>query len=220
MSEILTKATEIFKKEQESVVTELLTGMADLQDTLICVAEDSKGLTAEEIKALRFADVSLISFCDASPNFLTASPRSVRDEDRRKILPGQHAGVFLQFGLLDGTILRINFWGGLRITSTQDLKDKDLTLSTSHTRRTEDVLEQPTDFNWQLSYPRSGPFIDSWMRFNPNNKGSFQQSSISVDGEKVDCRPTILSDDSRFPQLKKEIFEPIGKIIKLVPNSV
>jgi len=216
----LTSAQEIIKKEQKDAAFQLVNSLADLQDSLATVAENNKSiLDSAELAAFRYADESLLSFVDSDPSFHTASPRSVREDDRKKILPGQHAGAFLQFGLSDGTTLRVNFWGGLRTVVSQDLRDGDVTLSNSHTIRTESVVGQRTHLNWQIIYP-NGLVIDSWIVHIPDNKGSFTQSSLIVDGQGIDYRPFIESDDSRFEKIKKNVFEPIGKLVKLIPSSV
>lgn len=218
--EELTNAQEIIKKEQEGAASRLINGLADLQDTLATVAEGNTDiLESAELTAFKYADESLLSFVDSGPSFQTASPRSVREDDRKKILPGQHAGAFLQFGLSDGTTLRVNFWGGLRTIASQDLRDGDITLSNSHTIRTESVVGQKTHLNWQIIHP-NGLVIDSWIVYTPDNNGSFKQSSLKVDGESIDYRPFIENKDSRFEKIKKDIFEPIGKLVKLIPSSV
>lgn len=212
------KAKEIIRKEQEKAAMELLSGMVALQDTLCLRVEECGEINGGEEDSIVYANNSLISFEDSNPNFKNANPRSIREDDRKKILPGQHAGVFLQFDLQDGTILRINFWGGLRTVSTMDYRDSDTSLRVSHTARTDEIAEQRTQLNWQLYYP-NGPTIDSWIVYNPNDNGSFRQGILKIDGESVDCHPCISVKDSQFEQIKKGVFNPIEKLIKLVPSS-
>jgi len=214
----LDQAKDIIRKEQEKAAKDLLFGIVDLQDTL-CMNFEENFKTEPECTPFMYANNSLIQFLDANPKFIDAKPRSIRDEDRKKILPGQHAGVFLVFGLEDGTILKVNFYGGLRSLAEQDLKDKDTTLAKSHTIRTDNVITQNTHINWQINYV-NGPIVDSWIVFDPNNHGSFRQSSLKIDGEYIDCHPGIADSDQEGQQIKNEIFTPIGRLTKLVPSSV
>jgi hypothetical protein len=193
--------------------------MADLQDTLTLVMEENGDKDSGECLSLAEANEALISFLDSRPVFQTALPRTIRDKDRSKILPGQHGGVFTQFFLDDGTTLKINFWGGLRTPVGQDLKDNDRSLSISHTRRTEEVLGQITHLNWQMGKP-NGLNIDSWIAYNPNNNGSFQQRDLIIDGVHIDCNPNISSEDSRFQSIKKGVLTPVDRLVRLVPTSV
>lgn len=207
------------KQEQEKYSRLLLSGISDLQDSLVLKIEENADIPPGEKTAFVYANQSLISFVESSElSFSTANPRSIRDRDRKSILPGQHGGVFVQFGLQDGTILRINFFGGLRTVSVSDLKDGDTSLRNSHTRRTDEVLTQATHLNWQINYP-NGPVIDSWMIYHPNDR-VFQQSSLKIDGKYVDCHPGIGKKDKVFEPIHKEIFQPIGELIKLIPSSV
>jgi hypothetical protein len=214
-----TTALEIIKKEQEKAARDLINGMADLQDTLTLVLEENGDKNSGECLSLAEANEALISFLDSKPIFQTALPRTIKDKDRSRILPGQHAGVFAQFFLNDGTILKINFWGGLRTPAEQDLRDTDRSLSVSHTRRTEAVLGQVTHLNWQIGFP-GGSTIDSWIAYNPDNNGSFQQRDLLIDKVHVDCNPNISSNDSRFESIKKGVLTPIDRLVKLVPTSV
>jgi hypothetical protein len=209
---------ETLKKEQASAALELLNGMADLQDTLSLEVTQGDS-NAGEKDGFDYAGNALMNFANSEPIFLNANPRSIRDEDRKKILPGQHGGVYLAFSLKDGTILKINFWGGLRTVSGRDLKDQDINQLDSHTRRTDAVAGQSSHLNWQISLP-GGPVIDSWVVYNPNNKGSFRQSVLEIDETEIPCQPWISADDPRFRQIKEGVFGPIEKIIKLVPSSV
>lgn len=211
-------AQDLIKKEQEQAAKELLAGIVDLQDTLSMKFEE-KFKSEPECTPLMYANSSMIQFADANPKFIDAKPRSIRDEDRKKILPGQHAGVFIIFGLGDGTILKVNFYGGLRSLAEQDLKDKDTTLANSHTTRTDNIIVQNTHINWQMNYV-NGPVVDSWIVFDPNNNGSFKQSSLKIDGEYIDCHPEVKNTDQGAQQIKDEVFTSIGKLTKLVPSSV
>ena len=212
-------ALEIIKKEQEIAAIELINGIANLQDSLAYVVEKIPGIDAGSKASLEYTSASLCSFVDSNPTFKTASPRSIREDDRKKILPGQHGGVYLQFDLEDGTVLKVNFWGGLRTMSAQDLKDRDISLRFSHTSRTEEVLTQNTEVNWQIIF-RNGPTVDSWMHYNPGRGGSFQQDALRVGGEGVDCHPSILNDNPMFNKLKEGVLNPINDLVKLVPSSV
>jgi hypothetical protein len=212
-------AQEQIKIEQEKVARELLDGLVSLQDTLVLITEQSKDVGDEEKQALIYANESLMFFADSNNDFINARPRSIREEDRKKIFSGQHAGVFLQFNAKDATVLRINFWGGLRTVGTLDLQDSDKTMRHSHTIRTDRVITQKTHINWQISYP-NGPTLDSWIVYNPDNQGIFSQSTLKVDGESVDCHPHLTVDDSRFDQIKSGVFGPIETFTKLVPSSV
>lgn len=218
MSEAI-KAKEIIVGEIEKEATKLLDGITSLQDTLSYIAEEILEPDTSEKTATIYANDSLLSFVDSDPNFVTANPRSIRDKDRKSILPGQHAGVFLQFGLKDGTILKINFYGGLRTLSDYDLKDSDKTLKFSHTSRTDQISIQKTHLNWQINF-LGGKTIDSWITYNPNNNGSFQQSTLIIDNEYIDSHPGLSNNDPRFEVIKSTIFDTISKIVNLVPSSV
>ena len=221
---------EIIKNEQEKEAAKLLAALVNLQDSLLLVAEGTDKQRAleerskeesPEISSLRYATDSLIGFSDFPISSVVIRPRAIREKDREKILPGQHAGVFLQFNLEDGTILRINFFGALRSIDTTDLKDgnANFSLGRSHTSRTEEIIGQTTQLNWQVSYP-NGPTIDSWVVYSPNNNGSFRQSILKMEGESIDIHPNLQNTDPYFKSIKEEIFTPIGQLAKLVPSSV
>lgn len=213
------RAQEIVRKEQVNAARELIRGIINLQENLTVDSEKNQKFGEAERNAIRYANDSLEFFIQSKPKFNTIGPRSIREFDRKKILPGQHAGVFIQLFLNDGSILRVNFWGGLRTTVGNDLRDNDTTNRNSHTQRTDEVTSQLVHLNWQIIFP-GNQSIDSWMVFNPDNNGSFRQDDLQIENNKVDIHPLIKAKDSRFKLLKENIFSPIEKLVKLVPTSV
>lgn len=218
MTEI-TSAQETIREEQKVSATHLMNSLADLQDTLSLIVEEKSEDGCPEKEPFIYANNALISFIDSKPDFSTIKPRSIRETDRKDLLPGQHAGVFVKFDLDDGTTLKINFWGGLRTVTTHDFVDRDISLKKSHASRTEEIIMQNTQLNWQIICP-NGPVIDSWIIYNPNSNGLFKQSALKIDGEYIDCHPSLPCEDKRFAQIKENVFEPINKLTKLVPTSV
>lgn len=210
---------DIIEAGKKEAASSLLEGFADLQDSFAVDVMGNSEMSENEKGAFDYAAQALVSFIDSNPKFIGASPRSIRELDRKRILPGQHGGISAAFSLEDGTILRLNFYGGLRIVTSADTHDADSSLARSHTRRTDSVLGQITHLNWQLSLP-GGPALDSWMIHNPDNNGTFQQSSLIIDGQDIECQPAIKNGDTRFNQLKEHIFNPINKLVDLVPSSV
>lgn len=214
-------AKDVLRREQETALLKLLPAYADLQDTMSLIIEGMPETDVPEgdKAAFIYASESIISFIDSDPKLLTVRPRSIREKDRNSILPGQHAGVFAQFGLEDGTILKVNFWGGLRTVSSMDVKENDLTLRRTHTARTDAIASQLTHLNFQIIYPGDSS-IDSWISYNPQNGEQFCQSKLIVDGEPINDYPRISGSDPRFTQLKNEVFNPIKELVNLVPSSV
>lgn len=213
------KANDILRKEKISAVRRLILGIVGLQDSLTVDVETNKDFEDAETQAIRYANDSLDFFIKSKPKFSSIQPRSIREPDRRKILPGQHAGVFIQLTVDDGTVLRVNFYGGLRTTVANDLRDRDPRGTHSHTQRTDEVISQLVHLNWQIIFA-DNQTIDSWIVFNPDNNGTFRQHNLQFNKETVDVHPLITATDSRFNQLKKNIFEPIEQLVKLIPTSV
>jgi hypothetical protein len=185
MTEVSTDS-ENCKKELEMPARKLLSAISDVQDTLSMAVELDPEAKNGNADAFNFANMALMGFVDSNPTFTVASPRSIRDKDRKYILPGQHAGVFVQFGLADGTTLRMNIMGGLRTVSPNDMRDTDTSLQISHARRTEVISEQKTFLNGQISYP-NGPIISSCIAFDRNSNGSFIQKSLGIDSENIEA---------------------------------
>ena len=210
--------TEWGSKEQIMIASRQLIGsMADLQDTLCLKLEGNEKSDSPEMVGVRYSSEALAAFADSNFELQTVNPRSIRDQDRRKMLPGQHSGVYAQFGSGDGTILKVNFWGGLRILTSFDLKDGDPALRRSHTKTTDKVLEQPVQINWQLSLP-GGPEIDNWVVLN-QEKGFFQLSSLLIDHEKIDVHPTIPRADKYFNEMRTSICSAMRDLTSSVPSS-
>lgn len=209
---------ESLDKEQIMIASrQLIGGIADLQDSLCLKLESIETSESEEMVAVRHSSESLAAFADGAFVLQTVNPRSIRDMDRSKMLPGQHSGVYAQFGAGDGTILKINFWGGLRVLSSMDLKDGDKALRSSHTKTTDRVLEQPVHINWQLLVPGSSN-IDCWVVLN-QFKGFFQLSSLQLDSKHTDVHPTILRTDPYYEEMKTRLSTAMRDLTSLVPSS-
>lgn len=210
------------RTEVENLSLQLLKGIADLQDTLALVAQENTDLGDGEKASIDYAAQALVSFDDSEPTLIHSGPRSIRDDDRRKILPGQHGGVFLQYSIQDGTILRLNFYGGLRTIDTSDNRDTSIHPKSHHTARTDQIASQNTELNWQIIFT-DGFSIDSWISHNPNRKSFMQSALIQTEKNqpsKIDCNPNINSNDSRYEDLLGSIKKPINKLISLIPSGV
>ena len=211
------QAQEVIKKEAEAAARQLLEGIADLQDSLSYQVENDPNSTKGDKEAFVYTYSSLWGFVDANPDFSTVRPKAVKNRDRKAILPSQHAGVFLQFSLKDGTILRINFYGGLRMISGMDFRDQG-TPTTSHARRTELIIDQETQLHWQIDYP-NGPVINSRIVFDPRQK-TFKQSALEIDGESINFQPSLTKTEETFEKIKTAVFKPIEALVNLIPSSV
>ncbi len=220
------EAQEVVKKEIETASHKFLEGVTDVQDSLYSVMADIPGVGKAESAAFDVAAASLRSFLESDPKLITANPRSIREEDRATLYPGQHAGVYLQFGLDDGTVLRMNVWGGLRNIAGSDYRDTVAAgaKQASHTERTHRVISKPTQINWQIAVPGdNGPTIDSWIVFNPGRENSdenFHQSRLRIEEERIDAIPRFNKDGYKFDEIKETIFTSVRELTNRIPSSV
>jgi hypothetical protein len=205
------------KEMIKAAAGQLVTAMADLQDSLCFMVESKGSAEGAELNAFQYSSDALSSFADSSPQLRAAKPRSVRDADRARLLPGQHSGVYLQFSAPDGTILFLNFKGGLRILSSGDLRDTDVFMKQTHTKTTDKVLEQPVELNWQLLLP-GGPKIDSWIVLNQSTN-TYRLSSLEIDGDKFDIHPSLQKGDAHFDDIKGRISSATRDLTGLIPSS-
>lgn len=200
---------------------QLVSSLADLQDTLSMIVETDPRLSRDPgAVALRESAERLINFSYLRSSLTHADLRFVRDRDKKKLLPGQHPGLHLIFTeTTEHKTLDINFYGGLRVVSSTDYHDGDPTLVHSHSKTTDKVLEQPVDFNWQLSGPRQS--VDCWVRLNQHGsmfkKPSFQQGALVMDGETYDIHPTLSEGSSNFSNIRASLSSAIRDLTKMIP---
>lgn len=200
------------EREIENSGLQLLDTICDTQDTFALLVKEDPEKTALEVVAN-----ALLSFSESNPQLISARPRALRDNDRVKLLPGQHGGISLQFGLNDGNLLRINAYGGLRGFSGEDMKDSDTTLRRAHDVRTGSVLSQPTQINLHIKRPDDSVLFELWIVYDLNQR--IRLDKLSYEGECIDAHPVINSEDSRFGKLTSGFHKSLGTLVKLIPSA-
>lgn len=199
------------EKVKEQASRNLLSVVVDIQDTLTTNMTDSPEKSACEV-----VNKSLSSFFDAKPKFDSAIPRRIREQDRTKLLPGQHAGVTITFSLPDNTTLRINIYGGLRAFANADMRDSDLSLRKSHTQRTDAVLSQPTFINWHIKNADGEVISDVWIKKTQPN---INVEKIILNQEKIDIVASINQGTYGFKDMSDAFSKNINDLTTLVASN-
>lgn len=121
---------------------------------------------------------------------IAVQPRTIRDADVKKLSSGEHAGVTAEYTDPAETIVRINFFGGLRDPfSHSDEHDADTALRNSHAKRTDDIASKSTHVNIQMQDSGSEELqFDIWFTVNQTQS---KLSSLIVDGNKLDLVSTV-----------------------------
>lgn len=209
-------------KRQEAVKSasyELLDGLSLLQDTFSTKFSSikDKGDSKTEIEIFDLISQSIYSFSDSNPSFTNAIARPPRENDKVKHLPGQHKGISIKFDNSMGETLFINFYGGLRAFSGEDLKDNDLTLRRQHSVRTDDLLSQPTHINWHITRPDQKRFCEVWMTYHPSSR--FSISHVFFEEEEVDLKGIIENTNYGFSEIESQLHKSISALTTLIPSA-
>lgn len=199
------------EKVKEQASRNLLSVVVDIQDTLTSKMTDSPEKTVCDV-----INNTLSSFFDSNPKFVSAIPRRIRDQDRTKLLPGQHAGITLTFSLPDNTTLRINVHGGLRAFTNADMRDSDISLRQSHTKRTDAVLSQPSFINWHIRDSEGNILEDIWIKKSQTNM-NFEK--ILYNGEPIDIFSSINQETYGFKQISESFSKHINDLTRVIPSN-
>jgi len=215
-------AEDEIREEIVSWAQKLLVGIVNLQDSLTLIVENNDAAEEEVRNALTHANETLSIFNDSYPEVVAVRPRRISIKDRGRMLQGQHGGVTVEYSVKGGAKLKVNFYGGMRIPATSDMKDTDIYQRASHAARTRDVASQPTNVNWHLSLlgDEDGPRVDAWLEYIPGSKESFRQSALLVGGERVDVISSLGKEGYKFDEIKESVLSPIVRLTELVPSSV
>lgn len=202
--------------------TKMLNATFDAFDSLAAITQvKAKGSTDEELlqaaEKLQYALSALAVVADGESVSVTLRPRSVRNEDKVKPLPGEHAGVSAQFVSKEGVTTRLNFYGGLRdARSASDQHDSDISLRHSHASRTLTVASQPTHINLHMISPgETQPFFDLWIVRQPTQ---LSLSTFEFEHVKHDIHPVITSKDHLFKPLTSQLHSAMKNLMLMVPN--
>lgn len=207
-SDRIAEQIQTIKKESSRGV---LAQLVNIQDSLTFAMAESQEKTVAQI-----ASDALASFFDSNPNFVSATTRKPSDLDKTKLLPGQHIGVHIVFGLADGSILRINIYGGLRALANADMRDSDRTLQHSHTNRTDAISSQPTFLNWYIKRPDETTICNVWIKKTPNG---VSLNKMIYDDQKIDIAATINKGAYGFTKISDDLTKSINDLTKIIPGS-
>jgi len=130
--------------------------------------EDDELLQTAE--ALTEARSVISEFQTSAQPVITLAPRTICPNDKVKPLPGQHAGVAVQYvDAVTGSIVRMNFYGGLRDPlDHRDMHDCDPAMKNNHASRTEEVVSQPVRIDLHIiAMGQIEPFLDIWLNLKP-----------------------------------------------------
>lgn len=204
-------------KRQEIIKTasfELLNTLGSLSDTFNTKLSDFK---ESEVEIFDLISQSIISFSESNPQFTSAIARPPREKDKVKHLPGQHKGISIKFDLHTGETLFINFYGGLRAFSGEDLKDQDSALRHHHSKRTDDILSQPTHINWHISKPDQRRLCEVWTSYLTESK--FTLSHVFWEEEEIDLCCSIDNKTYGFGEIASGLQDSISALTTLIPSA-
>lgn len=198
----------------------LLTLGRDLYDSLT-VGADSIPHEQDRSDVLNLLD-ALIAFTDSHIDTVIARPRTVRENDRVVLLPGQHSGVTVQYINRSGEVAFVNLYGGLRdAESGYEIRDGSgiyLRKSDNHASRTDEVLSQPTQFNVHLRERTRGFTIgEFWGRYHLNQR--FGLSMVSWYGSRVNYSTTVDYNAPQFEDLNMRFMQNARNLLALVPSA-
>lgn len=169
------------------------------------------------IEAVDNADSAILSFLNGEELSITLAPRVKRPDDKVKMLPGQHAGVVVQYvDQKTGLIGRVNFYGGIRDPHHHlDTKDTDITRRRSHAARTDAVVSQPTHLNFHmLGQNETEPFLDVWITASPSE---IRLSKFKFE-EYHEVFRAIEAGDRRFRKIYTPLNRAMNSLMLMVPN--
>ena len=171
---------------------------------------------AEQDAAQNVADI-LLAYIESNPMLTGAAPRTLRPEDRIKLLPNQHKGFSLQFVLPGiGETLRTNVYGALREFGQGDLRDTDATLRNLHSSRTEAIMSQPTYINLHLKDIRENTLFDLWMTYQLNQR--LRLDKLFLESEKIDFIPALTKEHAQFNQINSSLNAVIPTLARMIPS--
>lgn len=218
MSELDDAKIELMRQESAK---QFLVSYADLFDTLITqevlhAKSDPDPERKHASELLEDVDSVLLGFTEGTVSQITVAPRVANPQkDKIHFTIGQHAGVAIQYVGGFGTIVRANFYGGLRDASHHaDLRDSDISLQRSHTQRTDNVISQPISMNVHVLGSQDALLLDTWIIQTP------QQIYLDecIFEEKIDAHPRISSHEEHYKPMLKLLNTSMKYLISMVPN--
>lgn len=199
------------KQELAEAAEKLLSAICGAQDTLT----ETVPLDMEEAKDLQKINDELFSFFESNMKLVSAAPRKLSENDKTKMLPGQHSGIMLEFSNATGDRLIVNVYGGLRVFSSSDMRDFDTSLRNIHDRRTDVVVSQPTYINWHIVDIRQKKVCESWIK---KTQPVISLYKASWEGKSVDAVATVNSESSVFNKMSQELSTNINSLTKIIPS--
>lgn len=197
----------------------LLNTSYDIFDSLATDILAAPSMNSEDRKRIESIQDKASAFLDLDVAHVGGGPRSLRQQDRGTILPGQHGGIVLNVATDGGYFGRMNLYGGLRMVNPDaEMRDTYNHGNLGHATRTDRIVSQAIQLNFHVIDPDAIKIFDIWIRYQLNN--SFSLERVLDENGRLDAVARISQTDPRFADMASSLSRHSRVLTTLIPSAL